>query len=68
MRKLQVVPKDGANLYGDMVAKEIQLAQRKVGTLHRTGPKQKDRANGHTQVILDGLIWQKVLAVLFASK
>jgi hypothetical protein len=44
MRTLQVIPADGANLYGAMVAKEIQLAKKNAGTLHRTGKKEKNRA------------------------
>jgi hypothetical protein len=37
------VPANGANLYGDMIAKEIELARKNMGTLHRSGPKLKDR-------------------------
>jgi hypothetical protein len=49
MRRIQVVPTNGANLYGDMIAKEIELASKNVGTLHRNGPKLKDRSKwSHT--------------------
>jgi len=44
MRRIQVVPADGANSYGSIIAKEIELAKKNKGTLHRSGPKLKDRA------------------------
>lgn len=44
MRRIQIVPRPGFNLYGEMIAKEISLAQNNQGTLHRSGPKKKDRA------------------------
>lgn len=44
MRRIQIVPKPGNNLYGEMIAKEISLAQKKQGTLHRCGNKKKDQA------------------------
>jgi hypothetical protein len=44
VKRIQVVPENGANLYGAMIAKEIELARRNAGTLHRSGPKLKDRA------------------------
>lgn len=39
-----MVPANGANLYGNMIAKEIELARRNTGTLHRSGPKLRDRS------------------------
>ena len=44
MRRIQIVPKPGNNLYGEMIAKEISLAQKKQGTLHRSGLKKKAKA------------------------
>lgn len=44
MRRIQIVPKKSLNLYGAMIAKEIQLAKKNQGTLHRSGRKIKDRA------------------------
>lgn len=44
MRRIQIVPKAGFNLYGAMIAKEVELAQKNQGTLHRSGKKMKDRA------------------------
>lgn len=43
-RLIQVVPKEGGNLYGKMVAKEVELAKRNRGTFFRSGPKERDRA------------------------
>jgi hypothetical protein len=44
MRLIQIVPKDYFNLYGALVAKEIELRRRKQGTLRRAGVKQKNYA------------------------
>ena len=44
MRQIQIVPNDGFHLYGALVAKEIELAKKKKGTLHRKGAKEANRA------------------------
>ena len=44
MKQLQIVPKEGFNLYGALVSREIELAKRNRGTFRRSGPKQKDLA------------------------
>jgi len=52
MKRVQVIPKQGINLYGRIVAKEIDLNVRKGGksTFYRSGKKQKGRAKwAHTE-------------------
>ncbi|GIW40413.1 MAG: hypothetical protein KatS3mg076_0990 [Candidatus Binatia bacterium] len=44
IKLLQIVPRKGVNLYGLIVRKEIELAQKNRGTFYRAGPKEKDRA------------------------
>jgi hypothetical protein len=42
MIRLTVTPRDGENLYGLLIAKEIELRRKSKGTLHRVGPKAKN--------------------------
>ena len=44
MRRMQLIPSNGTRLYGAIVAKEVELAQKHQGTFHRSAPKEKDRA------------------------
>lgn len=44
MRQIQIIPIDEFHLYGALVAKEIELAKKKKGTLHRKGAKERNRA------------------------
>lgn len=45
MRRLvQIIPKNGANLYGMMVSKEVELTKKKKGTFHRSKAKELGRA------------------------
>ncbi len=44
MRQVQVIPKDGFRLYGELVRKEADLARRDLGTWRRSGKKVRDRA------------------------
>ena len=44
MRRIQVVPKGRYRLYGAMVAKELELSRRGLGTFHRSARKQKNKA------------------------
>ena len=41
MRLIQIVPKKKFNLYGALVAKELELRSKDKGTFRRSGPKQK---------------------------
>lgn len=45
MRRLvQIIPRDGVNLYGLMVKKEIDLAKMNMGTFRRAKAKERGRA------------------------
>ena len=44
MKRIQIVPRKGFNLYGAMVQKEIDLYKGKRGTFFRSAPKQKQKA------------------------
>src|SRR5512143_718869 len=46
MIRLTVTPRNGKNLYGLLVAKEIELRRKGKGTLHRAGPKAKNYDKG----------------------
>lgn len=41
MVTLTVAPRNGENLYGLLVAKEIELRRNRMGTLHRKGKKRR---------------------------
>jgi hypothetical protein len=44
MKRIQIIPKEGYNLYGAIVQKEVDLGKKKVGTFYRSGRKTKDKA------------------------
>lgn len=44
VRMIQVIPRDGVRLYGAMVRKEVDFAQRNRGTFFRSGRKKRDQA------------------------
>jgi len=44
MRLIQIVPQKQYNLYGALVAKELQLRRKHQGTFRRSGTKQKHYA------------------------
>ncbi len=44
MRLIQIVPKKQFNLYGALVAKELELRRRNQGTFRQIGDKQKNYA------------------------
>ena len=44
MKRMQIVPQPGFNLYGAMVQKEIEQSKKKSGTFYRSGPKEHNRA------------------------
>ncbi len=56
MRLIQIVPKDGFNLYGALVKKELHLRQGNQGTFRRGGPKQRSYAKWH-HTSYNGWIW-----------
>jgi hypothetical protein len=41
MIRLTVVPRSRSNLYGLLIAKEVEFRRRNTGTLHRSGPKKR---------------------------
>lgn len=48
-RQIQIVPRSGVQLFGQIVKKEIEL-RKKQGTFHRSGSKKKDHAKwSHTR-------------------
>lgn len=44
MKRIQIVPQRGFNLYGAMIQKEVEQSKRKSGTFFRSGPKERNRA------------------------
>ena len=44
MRQVQIIPQAGFRLYGAIVAKEVELSRKSVGTFRRSGRKEKNRA------------------------
>lgn len=44
MRQVQVIPRDRYRLYGAIVAKEVELSRKDLGTFRRSAKKQKNRA------------------------
>ncbi len=50
MRRIQMIPREGFNLYGGLVAKQASIAATGKGSLYRTKKKQKDKARwGHVK-------------------
>jgi len=43
MIRLTAQPRSRSNLYGLLIAKEIELRRKGRGTLHRSGPKKRGR-------------------------
>ena len=43
MIRLTAIPRSRNNLYGLLIAKEIELRRKGRGTLHRSGPKKRGR-------------------------
>jgi|SRR5436190_3442714 len=43
MIKVTVTPREGADIYGLLVKKELELRRSNRGTLHRSGAKRRDR-------------------------
>ena len=43
MIRLTAMPRSRGNLYGLLIAKEIELRRKGRGTLHRSGPKRRGR-------------------------
>jgi hypothetical protein len=41
MIRLTAIPRSHDNLFGLLVAKEVELRRRGMGTLHRSGPKKR---------------------------
>jgi hypothetical protein len=41
MIRIIVIPRAGDDIYGLLVRKELALRKKKMGTLHRAGPKQR---------------------------
>ena len=41
MIRLTAIPRSRSNLYGLLIAKEIELRRKGRGTLHRSGPKKR---------------------------
>jgi hypothetical protein len=56
MKTLQILPKQKFRLYGAVVKKEIELANKNQGTFRRTGKKEKNVAKWSHKKI-DGWIW-----------
>lgn len=44
MKRIQIVPQQGFNLYGAMVQNEVEQSEKKLGTFYRSGPKERNRA------------------------
>ncbi len=44
MKRIQIVPQQGFNLYGAMVQKEVEQSKKNLGTFYRSGPKERNRA------------------------
>jgi len=44
MKRLQIIPREGANLYGALIKRELELRRRARGTFRRRGGKKKDEA------------------------
>jgi len=44
MKRLQIIPQEGFNLYGALIKREVEHRRRARGTFHRSGAKKKDQA------------------------
>jgi len=44
MKQVQIVPRDGFNLYGALVGRELELRKMKRGTFRRVGARKRDAA------------------------
>ncbi|UCH33945.1 MAG: hypothetical protein JSV65_15500 [Armatimonadota bacterium] len=44
MKRLQVIPEEGFNLYGALTKREVEHRRRARGTFYRSGAKKKDQA------------------------
>ena len=44
MKQMQIIPKDGFNLYGALVKREVELRKANQGTFRRVGGRTKDAA------------------------
>ncbi len=43
MKRVQVIPKEGINLYSKLIKKEVELSRKNRGTLYRSALKKKGR-------------------------
>jgi len=44
MKRLQIIPHEGSNLYGALIKREVEHRRRARGTFSRSGAKKKDQA------------------------
>lgn len=68
MIRIVVTPRQSTNLYGKLVAKEVELKRLKKGTLFRIGKKQRDFEKW-AHVKYPGWIWiQKCLGGIVVAE